>query len=472
MFSPYQRAETLAARRWVCYDCRQIIRPRVALAAQERSWIRKVHLPYAARIGAPAFNISPIRRFTEARQLRRNGERSDDSGIEQDGTFTSPKEPFDQKVQRIVKMTRTSWNELVGYADIEKERKRVELQGVFPQRQIAIFLTTCYLEDTIEQKRLELQESRDAYRTAVDKHAMSLRESRDLLGRKDEWSESDAARFAALHTMVKTNEHAEYGTRQALQAAELGLEREIERLSSKIGAVYQAESMYNAKILQMKTWWTWALFLFNASVFVFNLYLLQVGLNPRSKRAEIVLADDTIKKLSSTLAEKVATVSNHADTKTNAADTSTQPEQALGPMSIQNGSVFYKEAEFEIKPSDTVSDIKGKIELIEGISSAKLRLVLDGTELEDARALEDFPADVEHAVEVFAVELNESDAEALGRSDPKISLNGTSLPDRVKTLFSDEQVSLKMRDITLTVLQSAFAGAAMASLVVIGLGRR
>ena len=130
-------------------------------------------------------------------------------------------------------------------------------------------------EELIETKRLELQEARDTYRCAVDKHAASLRESRDLLARKDEWSESDAARFAALHTMVKTNENVEYGTRQALQAAELGLEREIERLSSKIGAVYQAESMYNSKILQMKTWWTWALMAFNVTVFLFNVYLIQ-----------------------------------------------------------------------------------------------------------------------------------------------------------------------------------------------------
>ena len=74
------------------------------------------------------------------------------------------------------------------------------------------------------------------------------------------------------------------------------MERDTERLSARIGEVYQAESMYNAKVLQVKTWWTWVLMAFNVTVFLFNVYLIQIGLNPRYRR-DMDLSDSAVAKI-------------------------------------------------------------------------------------------------------------------------------------------------------------------------------
>ena len=160
------------------------------------------------------------------------------------------------------------------------------------------------VEQLIKTKRLTLQEARDAYRLAVEKHAASLRDSRDLLARKDEWTEKDAVRFTTLHQSVRANELAEKSTRQASASAELDLERETERLGAIIGKVYQAESMYNSKIIQMKTWWTWALMALNATVFLVNVWLIQVGLSPRSRRT-VGLSDEAIAKVRDAVLEAI-----------------------------------------------------------------------------------------------------------------------------------------------------------------------
>jgi sensitive to high expression protein 9, mitochondrial len=170
------------------------------------------------------------------------------------------------------------------------------------------------LEKLIKARKLELVQARDAYSTAVDKHTGSLRETRDLLTRKDDWSETDALKFASLHTSTRADEQAVQVARRTLQAAEISLENETERLSSKIGAVYQAESRYNATVLQVKTWWTWAVMAFNVFIFLFNVYLIQIGLNPRYRK-DMNLSDESITKIRHVLLEATSA----SDTSSNSA---------------------------------------------------------------------------------------------------------------------------------------------------------
>lgn len=296
------------------------------------------------------------------------------------------------------------------------------------------------------------------------------------MARKDEWSETDAAHFGALHTLVKGNEQAEQGARRALQAAELALEREIERLSSKIGAVYQAESMYNSKILQMKTWWTWALFLFNGSIFVFNLYLLQVGLGPRSRRGEVQLSESTIEKLRLALTEPVAAAIQPEDLAADLPATVDvmSEEHALGPLTIHGGSAFYKSHEVELKPADTIADLKDKVRAVENLGPAGLRFTMDGAELQDTMVLEDLPVKPSHTIEIFAAPGVVPDADsskpAAKEKTPSrlLSLRGSQL---VSLFSSEQQISVRVSVLTALALQSAFAGAALASLVFLGIRR-
>ena len=323
-------------------------------------------------------------------------------------------------------------------------------------------------EELIQTRKQDLQLARDVYRTAVDKHASSLRETRDLLTRKDDWSEQDAARFASLHTSTRADESAEHTARRALQTAELALERETERLSSRIGAVYQAESMYNAKILQVKTWWTWALMAFNITVFLFNVYLIQIGLNPRY-RTDIDLSDKAVAKIRAALLDPPPS----ADAGPELAESAATPRTVLLKQRGSGGDGG--EISLAVVGSDNAEMIKAKLQAEAGFPVDVVRLFVGDTEVQGATKLDDLgPFDPSTTAVSFAIEPEsiQPAADHAIEGSSVLRVRAVEVQDHVKSLFSSSKVTWQMHEITALALQSAATGAVAAALVAVALQRR
>jgi len=150
-------------------------------------------------------------------------------------------------------------NDLTGYSSIEKLKAQIST-----------------LESQLRAAQSHLTDTRSAYKSAVSERASTQREVTTLLARQKTWTPIDFERFTTLYRQDYELEAA-VGERAAdLEQAE----REAERLGRELGAGilarYHEEQIWSDKIRRMSTWGTWGLMGVNILLFL----LLQFGAEP------------------------------------------------------------------------------------------------------------------------------------------------------------------------------------------------
>ncbi|KAI1482282.1 Mdm33 family-domain-containing protein [Daldinia eschscholtzii] len=137
------------------------------------------------------------------------------------------------------------------------------------------------LEAELAAAQARLHAARSAYKSAVASRSATQREVTTLLARQKMWSPTDFERFTSLY-----RQDYELDAAVAARAAELEeAEREAERLGRELSAGilsrYHEEQIWSDKIRRMSTWGTWGLMGVNVLMFL----IFQFGAEPwRRKR--------------------------------------------------------------------------------------------------------------------------------------------------------------------------------------------
>ncbi|KAI1798746.1 Mdm33 family-domain-containing protein [Daldinia bambusicola] len=136
------------------------------------------------------------------------------------------------------------------------------------------------LEADLAAAQARLHAARAAYKSAVASRSATQREVTTLLARQKMWSPTDFERFTSLY-----RQDYELDAAVAARAAELeDAEREAERLGRELSAGilsrYHEEQIWSDKIRRMSTWGTWGLMGVNVLLFL----VFQFGAEPWRRR--------------------------------------------------------------------------------------------------------------------------------------------------------------------------------------------
>ena len=265
-------------------------------------------------------------------------------------------------------------------------------------------------EILVRETRSSLQRARDAYTKAVSQRSASQREVNELLQRKHAWNSADLERFTELYRSDHANEQAESAAQHELAETEKSAEEAASQLSKSILARYHEEQIWSDKIRRMSTWGTWGLMGVNVLLFL----VFQIGVEPwRRKRLVKGFEDKVMEAL-----EREGS----------------QDERVLMGWQTARGV-----AAEETTVRDTVAD--------------QAQNVSADTSMADP-SLED-PG------EILAVGVPPAYATDLAAPMPRrldLMIGG------VRDLFSDRRIPVRRIDVTITALEGAAAGMAVAGL--------
>ncbi|KAI5868699.1 Mdm33 family-domain-containing protein [Durotheca rogersii] len=154
-------------------------------------------------------------------------------------------------------------NDLTGYSGIETLKGRVSA-----------------LEAALAAAQRALHEARSAYKGAVAGRSATQREVTTLLARQKTWSPADFERFTALYRQDYELDADVARRAAALEDAERDAERLARDLSAAILSRYHEEQIWSDKIRRMSTWGTWGLMGVNVLLFL----VFQFGAEPWRRR--------------------------------------------------------------------------------------------------------------------------------------------------------------------------------------------
>lgn len=304
-------------------------------------------------------------------------------------------------------------NDLTGYSSIESLKSQISA-----------------LESELRAAQSHLTASRSAYKDAVSDRSATQREVTTLLARQKTWTPVDFERFTTLYRQDYELE-ASVGSRAVeLERAERDAERLGRELGAGILARYHEEQIWSDKIRRMSTWGTWGLMGMNILLFL----VLQFGAEPWRRRRLVrgfeekvreALADERVMR---EVAERVVAAAAPAAT---VAATATTP----------------------------IADIEVKAE-------SEARTATDEGEEEPAVMATPDVLLPESDIDILPPPPQPSLESAADDDLPKRSWR-EALPDpkywreALADLFSDRNITLRMRDVSLIAVEGAITGAAV-----------
>ncbi|CAG7919645.1 unnamed protein product [Penicillium olsonii] len=299
-------------------------------------------------------------------------------------------------------------NDLTGYSSIEALKNEIQFQ-----------------EERLRTARSHVKQAKEKYTAAINRRSMSQREVNELLQRKHAWSSTDLERFTLLYRNDHTNEVAETETAHALSASEREAEEAATQLSKSILSRYHEEQVWSDKIRRMSTWGTWGLMGVNVLLFL----VFQIMVEPWRR-----------KRLVKGFEDKVV--------------------EALEKEKVLNRAVF---AENAVSISALPTTLP---EVIDSTDNPTPSLLVEPK----------FAREKENAAKATLVTPTDTPAsQSLQARLWNITSPIASLEYWTQVyheLFSDRGVTASQRDLTTVALQSAAAGAVMASLLFALLGPR
>lgn len=132
------------------------------------------------------------------------------------------------------------------------------------------------IESALAEAQIRLHNARGSYKTAVSSRSSTQREVTTLLARQKTWTPNDFERFTSLYRQDYELDAAVASRAAELEEAEREAERLGRELSSGILARYHEEQIWSDKIRRMSTWGTWGLMGVNVLLF----FLFQFGAEP------------------------------------------------------------------------------------------------------------------------------------------------------------------------------------------------
>ncbi|KAI1470865.1 Mdm33 family-domain-containing protein [Daldinia caldariorum] len=266
------------------------------------------------------------------------------------------------------------------------------------------------LEAELAAAQARLHAARAAYKSAVASRSATQREVTTLLARQKMWSPTDFERFTSLYRQDYDLDAAVAARAAELEEAEREAERLGRELSAGILSRYHEEQIWSDKIRRMSTWGTWGLMGVNVLMFL----VFQFGAEPWRRRRLVKGFEEKVRE---------------------ALEEERHLEQAL------------KQAERERKRIEKEATAAATAAAAKATATAEAEIAADQPE----------PATPELKAEEPA------DNIVIG---PPITSWRESLSDpewwkaAYADLSSDRKVALKMRDVSIIVLEGAAAGAA------------
>ena len=308
-------------------------------------------------------------------------------------------------------------NDLTGYSGIEALKREIEQQGEMRKSALPrIPGANAPTEQLVQDTRSTLQKVRGDYSAAIAQRSGSQREVNELLQRKHAWTPNDLERFTTLYRSDHANEQAEIAAQASLTAVEKEAEEAGAKLSACILARYHEEQIWSDKIRRMSTWGTWGLMGVNILLFL----VFQIGVEPwRRKRLVKGFEDKVMEAL--------------------------EREGGLGaPL-----------AEVQVVPDIATVEVD-RIEDAE-IATAAAEEVLSEPE---APSQEVFS----NAMEVPALEEVEKSSEPA-----KPVSTSQSVRERIRDMFSEQEILVRRVDLTTAMIEGAAAGVAFVGVIVFAL---
>ncbi|KAJ5457695.1 Mitochondrial distribution and morphology family 33fungi [Penicillium sp. IBT 31633x] len=305
-------------------------------------------------------------------------------------------------------------NDLTGYSSIEALKNDIQ-----------------YHEERLRAARAHVKKAKEEYAAAINRRSTSQREVNELLQRKHAWSSTDLERFTLLYRNDHTNEVAETETAQALSASEREAEEAAAQLSKSILSRYHEEQVWSDKIRRMSTWGTWGLMGMNVLLFL----VFQILVEPwRRKRLVKGFEDKVVEALEK---EKVLNRAVHSE---NAVSISAVPNTTVLPEIIDSTD------DTLVPPASLLVEPK--------LATAEHDAPITGTSV----AMKD-------------AAVSESLQTRLSNIPPPV-VSVEYWKQVAHEFFSDRSIAASQRDVTTVALQSAAAGAAVASLLFALIGSR
>ncbi|CAI7669026.1 unnamed protein product [Penicillium pancosmium] len=299
-------------------------------------------------------------------------------------------------------------NDLTGYSGIEALKNEIHSQ-----------------EERLRAARSNVRKAKDEYSAAITRRSTSQREVNELLQRKHAWSPTDLERFTLLYRNDHTNEVAEAETQEALSAAEREAEEAAASLSKSILSRYHEEQVWSDKIRRMSTWGTWGLMGVNVLLFL----IFQIAVEPWRRRRLVKGFEDKVVE-------------------------AIEKEKALIRTEIAEGTTPAFAALASATPEQVDSAIESSISTLE-----------TSTTEEPAKPI----VESSNTAELVSETPPTTTPETLYSRLSNISSSPLSLEywqTAFNELFSERSVSTSQRDVTVTAIQSAAAGAAVMGLVI------
>lgn len=296
---------------------------------------------------------------------------------------------------------------------------------------LEMLILLIHTEERLRAARAHVKKAKEEYAAAINRRSTSQREVNELLQRKHAWSSTDLERFTLLYRNDHTNEVAETETAQALSASEREAEEAAAQLSKSILSRYHEEQVWSDKIRRMSTWGTWGLMGMNVLLFL----VFQILVEPwRRKRLVKGFEDKVVEALEK---EKVLNRAVHSE---NAVSISAVPNTTVLPEIIDSTD------DTLVPPASLLVEPK--------LATAEHDAPITGTSV----AMKD-------------AAVSESLQTRLSNIPPPV-VSVEYWKQVAHEFFSDRSIAASQRDVTTVALQSAAAGAAVASLLFALIGSR
>ncbi|ORX96905.1 Mdm33 family-domain-containing protein [Clohesyomyces aquaticus] len=130
-------------------------------------------------------------------------------------------------------------------------------------------------EKLVKNRRLAVDEAKQALDAAHAQQASSAKEVVGLLERKHSWSATDLERYMQLIRSEHVNDQAVQAAKDNVQAAESILEEARTQLEKRERAQYHEEQIWSDTIRRNSTWVTFGLMGFNIFLLLFSLVLIE-----------------------------------------------------------------------------------------------------------------------------------------------------------------------------------------------------
>jgi sensitive to high expression protein 9 len=295
-------------------------------------------------------------------------------------------------------------------------------------------------EKLVKARRQAIEEAKQALDAAHAQQGASQKEVVSLLERKHSWSATDLERYMSLIRSEHLNDQAIREAKDAVLAAENALEEARAQLEKRERAQYHEEQIWSDTIRRNSTWVTFGLMGLNILLLLVNLVIIE----PWRRRK-------MVREIKAALEEA-------------------QKPVAVAPLAPRSTSAIEAEIGKVVEPigaplEDTSSEATPPETTREATTDPKVApLGPESTEpvpneTAEAQEIEEPTTDASPTlVPDAAEEVATTDIEAEVSRDMTDMTPLEKITARLEDLVSDEEVSVRKKDLTATICASAAAG--------------